>query len=440
MRKAKLIPVYFETAYDASYRRQLECIRSGIGDLAQISEPRAIGQELPEDVDAVLVPVLVGEAYRHVQDFAAMNKPVLLLTSEFLTIDMWDWELRSFLANSGVEVLAPYSPEMTRTMVKTLGLLREMRQSKFLVYQETPGDGMQAEIFKRFFWWEDVCLNRIKDAWGIEIVKRSLKELGARAEAMEEEKLLPLLREEKELLGEVSEKAGMQALKLYQAISEDLAEIPDVAGVGTNCLNESFHCRTTPCLAWHLLFEKKRLLWACEADLLSLLTEYMIYQTIGTPVMMTNLYPFLMGMAAIRHEKMERFPEREDPQNCVLGVHCGYFGCMPRKFAKQYTLREKVLEIVPEEALAVDARYTEGPVTIVQLNQDMKRILLAEGKLEEYVGYEGTDCRNGAVIRVKDGYKLMKELFSHHAIIVPEHIGEKFSWAAQVLGLKIVEV
>ena len=434
--KAVLKPVYFPGTFDDAYRQQLGRIEKALENVARIEEPCEVNEPLPEDIDAVLLPVVVGAAYSHAETFRKAGKPVLFLTSEFLTIAMWDWELRSFYKKRGIQVLAPYNSEMTVIYCRTLGLIREMKNAKFLVYQETPGDGMQAEIFKRFYWWEQMCAENMEKVWGIQVMKKSLKELGMRTQEAKDR----LEKDEPEIEAfteEISAEAEKETVKLYHTVLEDVKKTEGVVGVGMNCLNESFYCPTTPCLVWQMLYEKSGILWACEADLMSLLTEYLVHNTIDVPVMMTNIYPFLMGKAAIKHEKIQDFPEMEQPENCLLAVHCGYFGCMPKKFAQTYTVREKVLEIVPRNAIAVDARYPEGPVTILQMDQNLKRMLVLEGNLEKYVGYEGSDCRNGAVIRVKDGYGMMRSLLSHHAIIVPGHIKERLSWSGEVLQMEL---
>ncbi len=54
-------------------------------------------------------------------------------------------------------------------------------------------------------------------------------------------------------------------------------------------------CSLRPPPAWHgtLLYEDQRMVWGCEADLVSMLTKVLIDKTLDVPFMMTNLYPFL---------------------------------------------------------------------------------------------------------------------------------------------------
>ena len=96
---------------------------------------------------------------------------------------MWDWEICSYLRREGVPTIAPYSLEQTKKACKALSVKRELQETKFLVYQDDPGDGMQAEIFKRFYWWEKECIQRMFDKYGVTLVKKSFKEMAEKAKA-----------------------------------------------------------------------------------------------------------------------------------------------------------------------------------------------------------------------------------------------------------------
>lgn len=67
-----------------------------------------------------------------------------------------------------------------------------------------------------------------------------------------------------------------------------------------------------------------------------------------------------------------------------------------------------MLAIVDDNATAIDARLPTGHITLVKVHPFLDRILMVEGDLEDYVRYPGSDCRNGAVIRVPNGYRLME--------------------------------
>jgi hypothetical protein len=153
---------------------------------------------------------------------------------------------------------------------------------------------------------------------------------------------------------------------------------------------------------------------------------------------MTNLYPFLMGMAALKHEHIPYFPSvPSEPENYLLLAHCGYLGVLPQSFSTQWKLNEKVLGIVDPHAHAIDARLPEGDVTLVKLLPPFNALSVVEGKLEFYAQFEDSDCRNGAVVRVPDGKRLLKELASHHYIITTGKNRSELESVAQIFGMEV---
>ena len=419
--KARLVPVYFP-GRDGDFDRQVQVLRSLLSGDAEILEPHALGAPLPE-ADAVVFPQMLGEAYRLVSAFKAIDLPILVVTSEFGTMAMWDWEIASYLRAEGVEVITPYNVEQTRKLCRALGVRRELRTSKFLVFQDNPGEGFQPSIFKRFYWWEDECTRRMFDRFGITIEKKSFKELGQRAKEISDQKAEAVweLWKPRLNLGDISVRARNSALKMYLAVKQELDQDPTVKGVGINCLNESHFSDTTPCLAWNMLYEERRLIWGCEADTVSMVTKYILNQTLGVAIMMTNLYPFLMGQTALKHERIEAFPTVSEPENHILAAHCGYLGVLPQSFATEWTLRPKVLAIVDNNATAIDARLPTGDMTLAKLDPTFKTMTVAEGSLEGYAQYPGSDCLNGAVLKITNGRNLMSQASSHHYLLMSGH-------------------
>ena len=51
-------------------------------------------------------------------------------------------------------MFSPYSLEMGKTVLRAIAAKRSLRGAKFLMLQDSPGEGMQAYIFKKFYWWE----------------------------------------------------------------------------------------------------------------------------------------------------------------------------------------------------------------------------------------------------------------------------------------------
>lgn len=438
--QAKIVPIYFDPGRDGGFDEQVAALKALLTDKAEILPPVALGAALP-DADAVVFPQLLGEAYRRLADFKAIGLPILVVTSQFGTLSMWDWELIGFLKAHGVATIAPYTLAQTRKICNALRVRRELRSTKFLVYQDNPGAGAQAGIFKRFYWWEDACTQRLKDRFGVTIVKRSFRELAERAKAIPDAEADAAGQRRPVPMADSAGQPLRSALKLYLAVKRDLAEDGCVRAAGMNCLNESHFCDTTPCLAWNLLYEEQKLTWGCEADTVSMLTQYLLQHTLESPIMMTNLYPFLLGDAALKHERIKAFPAvPDDPANYVLVAHCGYLGVLPQSFATTWTLRRKVLGIVDPNATAIDARLPLGDITLAKLQPSFSDLTVVPGTLTGYAQYPGSDCLNGGVIRVRDGHRFMDALCSHHALLMTGNQLADVRQIAKVFDLGVTEV
>jgi L-fucose isomerase-like protein len=353
---------------------------------------------------------------------------------------MWDWEINRYLRTEGVQVFAPSSLEQSKILCRTLALKRELRGARLLVFQDNPGDGFQASIFKRFYWWEAECAQRMFDKFGVSIEVRSFRALGQAAMEIPDDEAEAVRRawEGRLHAGDISERALLSAMKVYLAVRREIEADPTIVATGINCLNESRFSDTTPCLAWNMLYEERGLIWGCEADTVAMLSKLILHRALGVPVMMTNLYPFLMGQAALKHERIPDFPVvAEGPEHHILAAHCGYFGVVPQSFSTEWMLRKKVLAIVDENATAIDARMPEGHVTLAKLDPDFRRWSAAEGMLEGYAQFANSDCLNGAVIRVSDGYRLLDELASHHYILTTGRNLPELRLVSRLFGMEV---
>jgi hypothetical protein len=436
--KATLVPVYFKTADDPDFVKQVIELKKLLADVADILEPTLLGSKIP-DADGVIFPQMLGDAYRRLNEIQGLPQPIMVVTSEFGTVSMWDWEINSYLTAKGVKVVAPNTLEKTRQACRAFALKRQLRQSKFLVYQDKPAaGGLQDEIFKRFYWWEPECSEAIEKKYGLKILKMSFKKLAEDARKIPDETAQKAWEERrgKTPIGGITPRAILSAVKLYLKIKEDLDDHPEVIAVGMNCLNESHFCDTTPCLAWNFLYEDRKMVWGCEGDTVSMLTEVLIAKTIEAPFMMTNLYPFLMGQAALKHEHIPNFPEvAGKPENHILAAHCGYLGVVPQSFSTTWTLKEKVLAIVDDNATALDARLPEGPITLVKLTPPFESWSVIEGNLPKYAQFADSHCLNGAVIEVANGPKMIDNLVSHHYIITTGHNQNALEVVSKVFDL-----
>ena len=442
--KAQLAPIYFDPGRDDGFDTQLARLRELLADEAEFLEPVALGRRLPQEADAAIFPQMLGEAYRRVGDFGRLDAPIFVVTSEFGTLNMWDWEIVAYLEGEGVTAIAPYSLAQTRMLCRAAAARRQLRGSKFLVFQDNPGEGFQAPIFKRFYWWEDEAAQRLLERFGITIVKKSFREFGARARAIPNAAAAEEWQRWQWPI-DVPKQALLSAVKVYLALRDELAADPAIVSAGINCLNESHFSDTTPCLAWMMLYEEGRLIWGCEADTLSMATKYILHRALGTPIMMTNLYPFLMAGPALKHERIPSFPDVSrfadtNQENYVLVAHCGYFGLLPPSFGTEWTMRRKVLAIVDDNAHAIDARFPTGPVTLAKLHPTMDRLTAVEGTLEGYAQYPGSDCLNGGVIHVPDGHRLVRRATSHHYLLTTGHNLNDMRLGMRVFGVGVEEV
>jgi hypothetical protein len=428
---ARIIPLYFEPGRDAEFDQQVAVLHDLLEGVAEILPEHPLGDNLPE-CDAVIFPQLLGEAYRKLEDFQVLTKPILIITSEFGTLSMWDWEVASVLRTAGVAAIAPYNLEQSRLVCRALALRRRLKNAKLLVFQDNPGEGFQASIFKRFYWWEDECTRQMQEKYRLQIIKKSFQALAETAKALPDQAVDDAWSGRELPLSGVSPAARRSALKLYTALKQAIEAEGGVLAAGVNCLNESHFTDTTPCLAWNLLFEEQELLWGCEADVVTMLTKSILYHSLKKPIMMSNLYPFLMGQAALKHEHIPEFPPVSEPENHILVAHCGYLGVLPQRFAVEWTLRPKVLAIVDENATAIDARLPVGNLTLAKLGPSLDKLSVIEAQLVNYVQYEDSHCLNGALVRVPDGRRLMRMLDSHHYLLLSGHLRAEIELIAQV--------
>src|SRR4030065_1333169 len=130
--KAKLVPIYFKTADDPEFSAQLKKLHELLAEEADILEPVTLGEKLP-DTDGFIFPQMLGESFRLLDKIKNLPQPLLIVTSEFGTVSMWDWELNSYLTAKGIKVIGPTNLEQTKHACRAFALRRQLKHSKFLV-------------------------------------------------------------------------------------------------------------------------------------------------------------------------------------------------------------------------------------------------------------------------------------------------------------------
>ena len=420
--KIKLIPVYFDPGRDENFDKHLSIIKDLLKDDAEFTEPNPLGTKLP-NADAIIFPQMLGEAYNRIEELKAISLPIMVITSVFGTVNMWDWEMVHYLKLNGIKTICPPSLEDTKLVCRALLVRRLMTQSKFVVYQDDPAGitGKQSDIFKRFYWLEKESSQKMFEKYGIEIEKRSFKELAKNATNIPDNEAQEVIDNWASKHKSITGKPLLSAIKLYMELKKEYLKDDNLLAMGLNCLNESGSCDTTPCLAWNLLYQEVNLVWGCEADTMVMLTEILADKVLQVPFFMTNLYPFIMKQAALAHERIPHFPEVDEPDNHLLAAHCGYFGLLPELFSDKWNLRKRVLAMVDENATVIDATMPTGQITLFKFQPYLQKISLCEAELTGYVQYENSDCVNGGIIKVKDGQDFIDKVVSHHYIVMAGH-------------------
>ena len=144
--KASVVPLRFKEANEreqGEYNEQMERLHELYGDVAEFLDTVIVGDPIPE-CDAILFPQLIGSGYHYKEAYQAYNKPILVITSRFGTVDMWDWELISYMRSSGLNVFSPYNVELGKVIFRSLAANNHLHGAKFLMFPDDPGEGMQA--------------------------------------------------------------------------------------------------------------------------------------------------------------------------------------------------------------------------------------------------------------------------------------------------------
>ena len=435
--KAKIVPMRFCSTSQEDFDKIFESLKKLYAQEAEFLDPVVMGECLP-DADAILIPVMAVDVYTKIEEMKkSIDLPLIVITTVFGVSLMFDWESVNYLKSKGFDVYNPYSVELAKTIFKAFGLKRAMKKQKFLIFQDTPGDGLIPEQFKIFYWWNEECTRDMHEKFGISIVRKPFLPLCKKA------KIIPDAYAEAELQRwhlntTVTAKSKLLgSIKLFIALREAVDSEENVVGCGVNCLNEAYDCDTTPCLAWNLLYQDRGVIWVCEGDTSSLMTQYLMSKTLGTSVFTTNIYPFLSGMPALSHEKIESFPQVEDPDDHALLVHCGYLGCIAQPMTTKWTLKDPVLDwLVGPNSTAIDAEVGTGDITLCKLHSTFETLMIEKAVLEEYVQYPGSDCRNGGLIRLPDGYGFMEKNYSHHVIVTTGKRSSQMKAVARIFHLQ----
>lgn len=442
MTRANLQPFYFGTEASEEVHTQLERLRHQLGSVAHFHDPLPIGSDLSRvEADLIVLPRLSGAAYQMLDIFRSISLPIVVLSSEVCATAIWDWEITGWLRSSGINVYTPFDIRQTEILCRAFAAKRELSQSRFVVFQDDVASGLHADMFQRFYWWQRENGQRMFERFGIKIEERSLLQLTEVARNVSDDQVQTIWQAWQPGLPVVNvpEKALFDTLRLYAALKRILNDEPEIKGMGINCINEFPSMLATPCLVWNMLYQDHQLIWGCEADTLSMMTQYLINRCLETPVVMTNIYPFLVGQPVLDHMDMPAFPAVSDPENYLLAGHCGYLGVLPQSTeTESWALRSSVLDVFEGRGGAIDGRLPLGDVLLVKLNPDCDGWAVVEGDLQDYVHTPQSGlAKIAALIRVDNGPALLESITSQHYILTNRATVADFRLLARVFGLDL---
>jgi hypothetical protein len=70
----------------------------------------------------------------------------------------------------------------------------------------------------------------------------------------------------------------------------------------------------------------------------------------------------------------------------------------------------------------------------------MDSFAMTPAVLTTYAQYERSDCLNGAVLRVEDGYRFVEGLPSHHAVLAQGDLVRRLDVVGQTLGIEMQRI
>ena len=424
------------------FSAQLEFLREQLGPVAEFEDPLSIEARLSNlAADMIVFPQLSGGAYQMLEVFRSLPMPIVVLSSEACATAIWDWEITAWLRNAGIDVFTPYDIRQTKILCRAIGAKRELLQTRFVVFQDDVSLGLHAEMFQRFYWWQGENGRRMFERFGITVEERSLRELTELARNISDDQVRMIWQGWQSRLPVVNvpEKALFDTLRLYAALQRILNDEPEIKGMGINCINEFPSMLATPCLVWNMLFQEHKLIWGCEADTLSMMTQHLVSRSLEAPVVMTNIYPFLVGQPVLDHMDMKTFPTVATPENYLLAGHCGYLGVLPQMEADEaWTLRSSVLDIFEGRGGAIDARLPLGGVHLAKLNPDCAGWTVVEADLEDYVQAPESGMSNvAALIQIENGPALLESITSQHYVLTSGATTADFRLLSRVFGLEL---
>ena len=197
-----------------------------------------------------------------------------------------------------------------------------------------------------------------------------------------------------ELVGKYKDKETLStALYIYSALKK-LVEKYNLKALTIKCFDLLKKYKNTACLALAMLNEEG-IVSACEGDVPSLITMYLLYALTGRPSFMANV-------SEINLQELS-----------IILAHC----TVPLNMVDKYEL---LTHFESDLGIGVKGRLAEGDISIIKLSKKLtlNDNLLIAGKIKESLSLPGF-CRTQIRVQLDEGamYALLKENVGNHLIV-----------------------
>ena len=183
------------------------------------------------------------------------------------------------------------------------------------------------------------------------------------------------------------------ALYIYSALKK-LVKKYDLKGLTIRCFDLLGKYKNTACLALALLNEEG-IVSACEGDVPSLITMYLLYTLTGRPSFMAN--PSEINLQELS----------------IIFAHC----TVPLNMVSKYEL---LTHFESNLGIGIKGNLPEGNISIVKISNklNLKDNLLITGKIKENLSLPGF-CRTQIKVQLDESYlySFLKENYGNHIII-----------------------
>ena len=237
----------------------------------------------------------------------------------------------------------------------------------------------------------EVSKKEVYDAFNINLITIKMDELYSLIELKE---IDTNHKRYSELVGKYKDKETLStALYIYSALKK-LVEKYNLKALTIKCFDLLKKYKNTACLALAMLNEEG-IVSACEGDVPSLITMYLLYALTGRPSFMANV-------SEINLQELS-----------IILAHC----TVPLNMVDKYEL---LTHFESDLGIGVKGRLAEGDISIIKLSKKLtlNDNLLIAGKIKESLSLPGF-CRTQIRVQLDEGamYALLKENVGNHLIV-----------------------